>query len=342
MLIFNVMFSKSNGGLEQTFLNYIPTIEAAGHEVISIIHPLAPIKDSCPKENVIEVFNLNEFDVIAIYKLRKLIKKYRPDCIITHTHRAAYLLNRTFTKVPTIAVCHVKGNYNFGSNAIIAITEQMRQDIIASGVNENKVFTVPNMVQMPDYLEYRAPRDVDMPVIGVCARFSPIKGVDVFINALAELKKRGVAFKAKIAGDGPEKDNYIQLITSLELHEEVELLGWIDNKQDFYQQIDIFCLPSREESFGLVILESMLYSLPMVVSALPGPMEVVGQSQSAVFVRASDVLKMADGLQRLLEDKNLAKELSIKAFQQVQNYSSAQIAKVLDNVLKTVTEKARV
>ena len=340
MIIFNGMFSKSNGGLEHAFLNYIPTLEASGHHVIPIIHPLAPIKDSCHQGNLIKVFNFNQFDVIAIYKLRKLIKKYRPGCIITHSHRAAYLFNKTLTKVPKIAVCHVKGNYNFGSDAVIAITEHMRQDIIASGWSANKVFTVPNMLQIPAHLEYRPPRDSDVPVLGVCARFSPIKGVDVFINALAELKKRGIAFKAKIAGDGPEKGNYTQLIVRLGLQEEVCLIGWIDDRQAFYQQIDIFCLPSREESFGLVVLESMLYSLPMVLCALPGPKELIGQSQSALFVPADDVLKMADGLQCLIEDKNYAKELSMRAFQQVHNYSSVQIAKVLDNVLQTVSKAA--
>jgi glycosyltransferase involved in cell wall biosynthesis len=337
MLIFNAMFSKSNGGLEQTFLNYIPTLQAAGHEVISIIHPWAQIKNSCPQDNLIKVFNFNQFDVLAIYKLRKLIKKYRPDCIITHSHRAAYLFSKTYTKVPKIAVCHVQGNYKFGSDAVIAITEAMRQDIIASGVSANKVFTVPNMLNVPGLLEYSPPGETKIPVIGVCARFSPIKGVDIFIHALAELKKRQVLFKAKIAGDGPEKENYIELIKTYGLQDDVSLLGWIEDKSNFYQAIDIFCVPSREEAFGLVILEAMLYSLPMVVSQLPGPIEIIGQSQCALFFEANDVIKMADALQSLIKDKNLAKLLASNAYEHVQHYSSQKIAKVLDTVLQTVT-----
>ncbi|AHE65895.1 glycosyltransferase family 4 protein [Legionella oakridgensis] len=336
MKIFNAMFSKVNGGLEQVFLNYIPALCSQGNQVIPIIHPKAQIKDACPKENLITIHNYNQHDLIAIFKLRKLIKAYKPNCIITHSYRAAYLFKKTRTSVPKIAVCHVKGHYDFGSDAIIAITEQMREDIINSGIPEHTVFTVPNMVHIPEHSVYREPKETEIPVIGVCARFTAIKGVDVFIEALAELKKRNIAFKAKIAGDGPEKDNYMKLIHSHGLENEVILLGWIENRNAFYQDIDLFCLPSREEAFGLVILESMLHSLPMVLSQLSGPMEIIGNSDSALFVPSGDPVRMADGLERIIKDKKLAKELGYKAFQRVQKYSSGNVAPILQSVLDKV------
>src|SRR4051812_29596782 len=100
MKIFNVMFSKDNGGLEQAFLNYIPALSKQGNEVISIIHPKAKIRPFCPRENLILVSNFNQYDLLAIWKLRKLIYQLKPDCIISHSYRAAYLLKKTRTNVP--------------------------------------------------------------------------------------------------------------------------------------------------------------------------------------------------------------------------------------------------
>lgn len=338
MKIFNAMFSKVNGGLEQVFLNYTPALTMHGNQVISIIHPDAEIKNNCPQEHLITVHNYNQHDFFAIRRLRKLIKSEAPDCIITHSYRAAYLFKKTKTKVPKIAVCHVRGHYEFGSDAIIAITESMRQEIIASGQPSHTVFTVPNMVTIPKRLSYKEPKETDIPIIGACARFADIKGIDIFIEALAELKRRNIVFKANIAGDGKEKDRYIQLIHHYGLQNQVCLLGWVNDKHSFYEHIDIFCLPSREEAFGLVILESMMHSLPMVLSKLSGPLEIIGNSKSAIMVPPCDPISMADGLERIINDKNLAKELASNAFNRVQHYSSQNLGLLLHNVLEKICQ----
>ncbi|KTD34387.1 CapM protein, capsular polysaccharide biosynthesis [Legionella moravica] len=336
MRILNVMFSKANGGLEQAFLNYTPALTMQGNTVIPVIHPKAEIKNNCPPEHLTTIHNFNQHDFVAVYRLRQLIKREHPDCIITHSYRAAYLLKKTRTKVPKIAVCHVRGHYDFGTDAIIAITEHMRQEIINSGVPANTVYTVPNMVHIPEELTFKEPKEFTIPTIGVCARLAKIKGVDIFIEALAELKKRNVAFKAKIAGDGKDKEQCIQLINHHGLTDDIELLGWIEDRHSFYKSLDIFCLPSREEAFGLVVLESMMHSLPMVLSRLSGPLEIVGDSQSALMVPPEDPISMADALERVITEKHLARQLAYNAYQRVQHYSNSIVAPILHNVLESV------
>ncbi|MDF1930485.1 hypothetical protein PGH45_11035 [Legionella pneumophila] len=100
MKIFNAMFSKVNGGLEQVFLNYIPALSSQGNLVIPIIHPKAEIRNSCPQDHLITVHNFNQHDFFAIHRLKKLIKIHQPDCIITHSYRAAYLFKKPGPKSP--------------------------------------------------------------------------------------------------------------------------------------------------------------------------------------------------------------------------------------------------
>jgi glycosyltransferase involved in cell wall biosynthesis len=334
MRIMNAMFSKVNGGLEQVFLNYTPVLQNQGNQVISVIHPKAKIKDSCPKANLVLVNNYNQYDPLAILRLRKLIRAEAPQCIITHSYRAAYLFKKTQTKVPRIAVCHVEQHYDFGATALIALTEHMRQNIIKSGKPANTVFTVPNMIDIPDDACYQVPHETECPVIGVCARLVSIKGIDIFIEALAELKRRKIPFKAKIAGDGVEHQQFVKLIQHHQLSHDIELLGWVHDTQQFYKSIDVLCLPSRAESFGMVILEGMIHSLPMVLSDLPGPRDIVGTTESAILVPPADALRLADGLERIIYDRTLAKELAFNAFNRVQHYSSHNVGPVLQEAVR--------
>lgn len=336
MKIINAMFSKVNGGLEQVFLNYIPALKSQDNDVISVIHPKAEIRPYCPQENLRLIHNYNQHDLFALYRLRKLIKQEKPDCIITHSYRAAYLFKKTKTKIPKIAVCHVKSHYEFGGDAIIAITEHMRQNIIDSGKDPSTVFTVPNMIDIPPDLHFIEPVAPEVPVIGVCARFVDIKGVDVFIDALAELKRRNIRFRARIAGDGKEKERYIKQISQHGLQQYITLLGWVNDTESFYESIDIFCLPSREEAFGLVILESMKHSLPMVLTDLSGPREIVGDSNCAVLTPPENPIAMADALEQVIKEHELAKRIARNAFERVQFYSTERVGEILHEVIQKV------
>lgn len=333
MKIFNVMMSKVNGGLEQVFLNYSEALDSFGHDVYPIIHPKSQIKSFCNPKNLIKVHNFNQHDFIAVWKLKRLIQKLNPDYIITHSHRAAYLIQKTKTKVPTIAVCHVKGNYQFGTKAIIALTESMRADITASGIPEQSVFTVPNMLSSSQSIKSLS-RTLKKPlIIGTCVRFTKQKGCDVFIKACHVLKEKNIAFHAYIAGDGPEKETYLKLINQLGLENKVSLLGWVNDKSSFYEKLDVFCLPSREEAFGLVLLESMAYGLPMVVSDLPGPREVIADSKAALFVDYDDFNGMALAIEKLTDDL-VYQKASQQALNRATYFSSKNVTPMLEAALK--------
>ena len=339
MKIMNVMFSKVNGGVEQVFLNYTNVLDSFGNEIISVIHPWSQIRKSCAGDNLRTLFSYGRNDFIAVHRLRQLILKEQPDCIITHTKRAALLVDKTKTTVPKIAVCHTIELYNElarVSDAVIAITEHMYRDIIGQGVSGKKIYTVPNMISFPEDLAYKEPESAVIPVIGASARFSDLKGLDVFIDALALLKGNGISFKANIAGDGKQKKKYIKQINHHGLQNEVRLLGWINDKQAFYESLDIFCHPSLKESFGLVVVESMMHSLPMVLTQISGPVEIVGDTECAVMVPPSDPVSLANGLERLINDSSLAKRLSYNGFLRANTYSSHTIGPILNRVVNDV------
>lgn len=336
MKILNAMFSKGNGGLEQSFLNYTHTLEKMGIETVSVIHPKASIKNSCQSYRFIEINNRNQYDPFAMLQLYRIVKAERPDCILVHGKRAAYLFKQLWLSVPKIIVSHGLQYYPFHADAIIALTLEMQTQIAQLGYAQKQIEILPNMISLMEKPAFTPPKISQVPIIGICTRLILNKGIETFIAALAELKCRQIPFVAYIAGEGEEKQRFVHLIKKHQLQLQVHILGWLDNTDEFYQTIDIFCHPSEEEAFGLVILDAMKHAKPCVLTALAGPQEIIGESQSAVFVPPKDPTALADAFEQIIQDPALMEQLAYNAFQRVQSFGSDQIGPRLQSLLQRV------
>ena len=87
----------------------------------------------------------------------------------------------------------------------------------------------------------------------------------------------------------------------------VERLGVLSDaaKRDFYAGIDAFALPSRSDSFGLVLLEAWANGKPNLVYRAGGPAELVRDEVEGLQARCGDVAGLADRLRRLVNDAGL-------------------------------------
>ncbi len=86
-------------------------------------------------------------------------------------------------------------------------------------------------------------------------------------------------------GDGPEKENYLQLCQQLEISEKVTFIPWIDRKEllELYKTADVFLFPSHEGA-GMVVSEAMSFGLPVVCLDNCGPGEFIG-SEAGIKVK---------------------------------------------------------
>jgi glycosyltransferase involved in cell wall biosynthesis len=339
MKVFNVMFSKGLGGIEQVFLDYNHALSIHHHQVVPIIHPNASIKNKI-YGHFLSVFNFNKFDPFAIYKLRKLIKAEQPKCIITHGNRATSLMKKAAGDIPVIAVCH---NYKFkpllGSDAIIAITKDIKKHLIAAGQPKDSIYHVPNMIMSPEDLPYTTPKFRKPPIIGFVGRFVKKKGVDLLLKSLSILDKKRLDFRAIIAGDGEERELIARLVVEYKLEDKVKLVGWVDDKKAFFDSIDIFCLPSHHEPFGLVLLEAFKHSKAVVATKSEGPSEIAKHEENILFSPVGDAEKLASNLEKIIKDEKLAKKLSGNGYKTVQDYSPWIVGRKLQVVVEEVVFK---
>jgi glycosyltransferase involved in cell wall biosynthesis len=335
MKIINAMFGKGLGGIEQAFLDYNKALTMAGAEVLPVIHPKAAIRNQVSPQGA-EVSNFGQYDFWAIYKLNKLVKEFKPDCIITHGNRPAMLFSKA---APEANIVYVSHNYNFkrliGKRPVFAITEHMRQALISAGQSEKLVFRIPNMITLPQDYSPSFRREVPLPVIGAIARLIPKKGLDTFVQALAILQKEGIEFQAIIAGDGPERANIEKRVAELPNPHHVFLLGWIKKKEEFFDKIDIFCLPSRHEPFGIVLLEAMKFGKPIVSTKSEGPLEIISHKKDGLLVEIDDPEDMAQQLKQLLTSQQQREELAHQAFTKLkENYTLEVVGQKLIRILQ--------
>jgi len=325
------MLTKNLGGIEQVFLDYNEALEYMGHDVIPIMHAKSPLKSNNIKTIRMKV--ANGFDLFAVLRLWRLIRKHKPDCIITHSTKPTRLIKMTCTRKPIIAVSH---NFNFKkllkAPYIIAITKYMKDIMILAGKRADNIQVVPNLIKFNELPKFKSYRKV--PIIGFLGNLFYEKGPDIFIRSLKILKDRNVKFKIKIGGEGDSKVEVERLISEFGLSDDIEILGWVDEKKKFFESIDIFCFPSRTEIFGLVMIEAFKYGKPVVTTNSKGPLEIGTDNYDAVFAQPDDIEDLANKLQLVIENQALGKKLVLNATKTLQKYSFAKIAKMLDKSIR--------
>jgi glycosyltransferase involved in cell wall biosynthesis len=107
-------------------------------------------------------------------------------------------------------------------------------------------------------------------VIGTVGRLSREKGTDIFLRSLAALKRVRADFLGMVIGDGAEKDALAALVRDLDLEAHVRLVGAVPDPQEHMALFDIAVFASRQESFGLALVEQAMFRTPTLAAAVGG------------------------------------------------------------------------
>jgi glycosyltransferase involved in cell wall biosynthesis len=142
-------------------------------------------------------------------------------------------------------------------------------------------------------------------VVGHLANASVEKGTVDLLAAAARVWAAGTPFRLVLAG--PEMPNFRAVWERYAHRDRVTRLGVLsdDAKRDFYAGIDAFALPSRSDSFGLVLLEAWANEKPNLVYRAGGPAELIRDGTDGLQARCGDVGGLADQLRRLVSDPGL-------------------------------------
>lgn len=166
----------------------------------------------------------------------------------------------------------------------------------------------------------------------------PRKNISKLVDAYIRLKNEyHIEEKLVIAGGkGWLWEPILEKIETANMKDSIKLLGYVDTDDLplLYNGATLLTLPALYEGFGLPPLEAMACGTPVVVSNISSLPEVVGDA--GVLVDPNSVESIADGLSKVLMDKNLQSELSKKGIEQAQKFTWEQTARKTLDVLENL------
>ena len=167
------------------------------------------------------------------------------------------------------------------------------------------------------------PMATEGPTILFLGRHEPRKGLEVLLEAMTDLPP---STRLWIAGDGPDTERLRARVAG---DVRIEWLGRIsdDEKAVRLRSADVFCAPSLGgESFGVVLLEAMAASTPVVASDLHGYANVARAGRDALLVPPGDARALSGALLTVLDGAGLAAELVASGEQRAQGFSMDRLA----------------
>ncbi|XVN40599.1 MAG: glycosyltransferase family 4 protein [Rickettsia endosymbiont of Argas persicus] len=333
MKVLNIMLSRDLGGIQQAFLDYSTALKMQNIEVINVTSYGAKINSLILKS--LKLPNLAPIDIISISILKYIISKTKPDIIIAHGNRAINFSK--LAKLQNIKLIGIAHNYSLKGlrkcDYVIALTHHMKEYLLKNNFSEFKIFILPNMINITKEFIFNKVYKKPI-VIGVLARFVAKKGVNVFIQAIKILEDKNYEIQAVIGGGGDEKDNLTTLVCKLNLQDKISFTSWVNDKDKFFEQIDIFCLPSLHEPFGIIVLEAIENSLPIASTDTEGPIEILTHMQDGLICQKSSVEDLAEKIAYLIDNPQKAKEFSKNAYLKLtKNYDINVVSKKLATLL---------
>jgi glycosyltransferase involved in cell wall biosynthesis len=291
-------------------------------------------------------------DVVAAFRLARLIRRLRPQILHTHTAKAgavgrlaALLAGRAR---PPIVVHtfhgHVLRGY-FGpartgffrlleralarmSTRLIAVSPEVRDDLVALGVAGPEKFEVIRLgielderVELDGALRYETRRVLGVSperfVVGWIGRMTSIKNTDVVLRAFGALRERGVDAVLCLIGDGPDRDALERDAHDLGLMRHCLFLGYQEDVARFYAAFDVFLLASENEGTPVTTIEALAAGRPVVATRVGGVPDVVEEGVDGFLAEPRDVEGLADRLERLARDPELRAEMGRRGRERV-------------------------
>lgn len=152
------------------------------------------------------------------------------------------------------------------------------------------------------------------------------KGLDLLMPALARTSEE---IHLVIVGEGQERELLEQQIAELGLGDRVSFKGYVEGEplRELYRNSDVFILPTREDCFGLVILEAMCASLPVISSRYAdGAFDLIEEGKNGYIVDPEDTEEFAAAIERIFAEGRLA-EMGRNSYDRAQEFSFSHVAK---------------
>ena len=148
------------------------------------------------------------------------------------------------------------------------------------------------------------------------------KGVDVLIEAMRDVRCEMLDARCVIVGGGDMLEEYQRMAREKGLEDVIEFPGKVSDGElvDFYERASVLVLPSvdRCEAFGIVLIEAMSHSVPVIASDLAGVRSVVSDGENGFLVKPRDIKGLTEKIEWVLSHPDEAREMGLAGRRRVE------------------------
>lgn len=264
-------------------------------------------------------------DVSFIFRLRRLLRRERPDLLHIHSRRGNMMsaLAGWLENIPMVYSHRVDNPpHEFDLRAkfplfrkIITISDGIRQVLLKAGVPEAKVICIPSAVDTGRFKPLAGREHFlrefnlsDGPVLAMIAQLIPRKGHAVFFEALPQVLARHPNVQTLIFGRGPLEDELHSLVRERGLEPQVRFAGFRTGMENVIPHVSLVIHPAFMEGLGVALLEAAACGVPIVACRAGGIPEIVRDRINGRLLEPGDSAGLAKAIIDLLDNPGLLDE----------------------------------
>lgn len=262
------------------------------------------------------------WDPLGLLGLARLLWQLRPSILHIHTHALAAQLAslavipkaiRVYTEHSPRALASdakFRGLYwvlRRSCSRFIALYPAMARCIEAYGIDPARLTVIPNGITISPRVNRPADKR-GSGTIGIVARLEPVKRVDLFIDILGELRRRGIACSGLVVGDGSKHDELAQYAKARGIEDHVRFVGEQEEVASWLDQLDIFLMTSSVEVLSNAALEAMARGVPVVAMPCEGGLSDLVE-RGGLLLADREISTAADAVAQLIKSSEARERL---------------------------------
>lgn len=320
-------------GAETMCTNLSLGLKDNGHEVmvVSLFNYQSSLTKMLEEAGIIVKYldKKKGFDYSIYKKIEKIIKDFKPDIIHTHLYVAPYVIPiakklHIKVKVHTIHNIEYKNNslkqkyahyiYHHQDVMPVALSNEVAKSI--SDTFNLDINKIPIILNGEDTSRFNIKNDYTFDRLNIVhiGRFVEIKNQELIIELAKILKEEKYNFKITLIGDNntPYGIYLKELIEKESLNNVIDIIGPIDNVEDYLNKADIFILPSLTEGVPMTLIEAMSCALPIVVSNVGGIKDILTNNDNALLINPN-INELSSAIKDLANDLEKREKLGKNA-----------------------------
>ena len=332
------------GGTERVGTMLANGLSKAGYDIVlaSVLcgdKPFFPLDKEVKVTSLFETTGRNLYRTPSIiYKIRKLLREECIDTLIVVEAMSILFTLPATLGLPVKHICweHFNFNTDLGKkgrpiarhlaarycDSVVTLTERDKQYWLQGTRHKSQITAIANPCPFP-VQEYV--KDENTKVVLAVGRLTYQKGFDLLLESWLAVSQVMPDWKLKIVGEGTDRIKLTEFIEKYELSDSVELVGNTNEVSEYYKEAEIFCLSSRFEGFGMVLIEALAFGLPIVsFDCEVGPAEIL-EGTDSILVPQSDVTLLAESLVNLMNDEEKRKIIALKSKKKAEIYQPDNI-----------------